>query len=260
MSNFAMSIDLFMTQPVYRVSPSATLPEVSEVIRRHRVSSMLVVDNASQPVGVVSRTDLLRQGRDSAGGRPEAKLLSLPHKAVSEVMTSPVTTVAMGTSVREAATLMVERHQHRVYVVNDGGEAQGVFSTKDVMTAVAGEKVKAPISRWMSSPIFTVRSDEPIALATERLEKAHVTGIVVVENGWPVGVFTQRESLLSADLERSTPVEEAMSPSLLCMHLETPTHRAAAQAAATTVRRVIATDGREMKGILTGLDFARAVL
>ncbi|MND08076.1 hypothetical protein D3C83_304660 [compost metagenome] len=49
-----------------------------------------------------------------------------------------------------------------------------------------------------------------------------------------------------------------MSPAMLCLALDTPLHRAAAQAAATTARRVIVTEKRQMVGILTGLDFARA--
>jgi hypothetical protein len=44
-----------------------------------------------------------------------------------------------------------------------------------------------------------------------RLEKAHVIGRVVVEDDWPVGLFTQREALDARDRERNTPVEEVMS-------------------------------------------------
>ena len=85
-------------------------------------------------------------------------------------------------------------------------------------------------------------------------------GIVVTENNWPVGVFTQVESLLAASLPRDTPVEEVLSPAMLCMGADTPLHRAAAQAAATRARRVIVTEGRDMVGIITGLDFARAAV
>jgi CBS domain-containing protein len=80
----------------------------------------------------------------------------------------------------------------------------------------------------------------------------------VVENDWPVGIFTQVEALESRDVPRNTPVEDVMSSRILALRPDTLLHRAAAQAAATRVRRVIVQDGDRLAGILTGLDFARA--
>ena len=53
--------------------------------------------------------------------------------------------------------------------------------------------------------------------------------------------------------------EEAMSYAMLCLQKDTPLHRAAAHAADTRARRVIVTDKRQTVGIMTGIDFARAV-
>jgi predicted transcriptional regulator len=259
MSNFAMSVELYMSSPVVAARPGDTLRHIQEKLQERRISSLPVVDADGMPIGVVSRTDLIRIGRMEAGRRPKSALLTLPDKKVEEVMSRNVGTVPAGSSVRDAAVQMVERRFHRVYVV-DGKRLVGVFTTKDVMLAISGERLRRPINAWMSKPVFTIRPEEPIALATERLELARVSGIVVVESQWPVGVFTQVESLVAASFPRDTPVENVMSAAMLCLHAGTMVHRAAAQAAATTVRRVIVTEQQEMVGILTGLDFARAVM
>ena len=258
MSNFSMSVELYMTTDVVCAHQGDTLPQIQKKLTENAISAVPVVDDDGAPIGVLSRTDLIRSGRVEAGRRPKSALLVLPDKRVEEVMTKTVVTVPSDATVRDAAAKMLKRRYHRTYVV-DGERLVGVFSTKEAMLAVAEARVKHPLSEYMSSPVFTVRAEEPIALATERLDKAHVTGLVVVENNWPVGVFTQRESLMSASLPRDTAVEDAMSPAMLCLQSDTAAHRAAAQAAATTVRRVIVTDKRDMVGILTGLDFARAV-
>jgi predicted transcriptional regulator len=252
-----MPVEIYMSAPVFTVKASEELPAVQERLRDHRVSSMVVVDDDSRPVGVISRTDLIRVGRVETGRRPKSALLVLPNKPVSAEMTSGVASVPLDAPIRQAGKLMIDKRVHRVFVA-DGERLVGVVSTKDVMVAISNEKVRKPVSEFMSSPVFTVRVEEPLSLATERLERAHVSGLVVVDNAWPVGVFTQEESLLSASLPRDTPLEDAMSPAMLCMDVETLVHRAAAQAAATRARRVICTHGRDMKGILTGLDFARA--
>jgi hypothetical protein len=51
-----------------------------------------------------------------------------------------------------------------------------------------------------------------------------------------------------------------MDAAMLALEVDTPLHRAAAQAEAMRVRRIIAVKGRRLEGILTGLDFARAAI
>ena len=49
-----------------------------------------------------------------------------------------------------------------------------------------------------------------------------------------------------------------MSAAMLALPVDTPLHRAAAQAADLNVRRIVAMSGGKMEGILSGIDFARA--
>ena len=80
---------------------------------------------------------------------------------------------------------------------------------------------------------------------------------VVAEDGWPVGVLAQSDALAAgADAD---PVDRYMDPALFCVDAALPLHRAAAQAVRMRARRVIACRHREMVGMLSGLDFARAV-
>ncbi len=246
-----------MSAPVHCVAPDDDLQLAQLRLSGLGISSLAVVDEESRPVGVISMTDLIHVGREQAISRAKAALLTLPDQPVSAQMTSEIVAVAPDDSIETAARCMLERQIHRIYVV-DAGKLTGVLSTRDVMLAIRDKRVNRPIEKWMSSPAFTIRAQEPISLATERLEKAHVSGLVVLDGEWPVGLFTQRESLESRSHTRDTPVEEVMSSAMLSLESATPIHRAAAQAAALRVRRVIATRGRKIEGILTGLDFVRA--
>ncbi len=189
LSNFQMPVNLYMSAPVHSVAPDDDLVEVQRQLQALSVSSLAVVEEDDRLVGVISRTDLIRIGRRQAGSRAKAALLTLPDKKVSRRMTQEVVTVGPDDAIAAAARRMVQGHFHRVFVV-DSGRLVGVLSTVDVMLAIRDKRVNRPISSLMSSPVFTIRHDEPIALATERLEKAHVTGLIVVEDDWPVGLFT----------------------------------------------------------------------
>ena len=173
-------------------------------------------------------------------------------------MTREVTTVTPDETVGAAASKMWKARVHRVVVVDEAGHPAGIFSTQDVMKAVRDKRLNHPLSGYMHAPVFTVRTTEPISLAAERLERAGVSGLAVVDEGWPVGVFTSEEALAWREQPRDTPVEEAMSAALLVLDEGVRMHRAAAQALEMNVRRILVTRGGTLAGILSGLDFARA--
>jgi CBS domain-containing protein len=257
MTHFAMPVERFMTKPVVTVPESARLSEADEILRRAHVSCLAVTGADGRPAGVISRTDLLHHGRVAARVRGRATLLALPDQSVGSIMKRDIVAVAPGDSVHAAAKAMIARRIHRVFVMADGALA-GVLSTKDVLVAIAEKRVTTPIAEVMSKPAFTIPVSAPLSLATDRLEKAHVSGLCVIdEDEWPVGTFTQAEALAARELPGETPLEEVMSYAMLCLDVRTPLHRAAAHAHETRARRVLAVESHRVKGVLTGLDFAR---
>lgn len=263
MSTFApmkdMLVSKFMSSPVRTIRDDAPLADAHRVLREYTLSSLAVLNASERLVGVISRSDLLRVGRLEEASR-RGHLLALPDKPVHAVMTAGAVTLGPDATVREAAEGLVSRHIHRVYVTQDGALV-GVFSTRDAMEAVRARGVSAPLSEFMSTPVMTVSVTDTVAVATDRLRDAHVAGLVVIdEEEAPVGVFTQVEALQCRDDEGSTPVEDRMSFATLCLPLRTSMSRAAANAAATRARRVIAVDRGRAWGVLTGIDFARALI
>lgn len=257
MSHFAIPVHLYMTTPVESVSPGTSLKEAHRRMRELNISSLAVTGEDGRLAGVLSRTDILREGRIQAGARPGAALLTVPEKTASELMTAQTLTVGPEDFLSQAADLMTRERAHRIFVV-EGDKPVGVVSTRDLLHAIRDKRVNKPISEFMSTPVFSVRHSEPLSLATDRLAKALVSGLVVVEGDLPVGLFTQIEALASRHMPAETRVEDAMSYAMLCLATDTPLHRAAAQAAALDVRRVVAMSGPRIEGILTGLDLARA--
>ena len=152
---------------------------------------------------------------------------------------------------------MLQRQVHRVFV-RSGRETVGVLSTRDVMQAVGDHRLTTSIEALMSRPIFSIAATESISLATERLEQARISGLVVVDGDWPVGLFTQLEALRARELPKETRVDDVMNSAFVCMPRDTPAFRAAEQAVALNVRRIIVSQHRDTVGIVSGLDFVRA--
>ena len=99
--------------------------------------SVLVVNAAGKPLGVVSGLDLMALCGDDG----------CEDVTVSQVM-HPALTIHMSASLREAADVMIEHHHHRLVVVDpDEPESMplGVLSSYDIITQMA-----RPGSVWQS--------------------------------------------------------------------------------------------------------------
>ena len=244
--------------PVLTVHPDMNVESVYALLEERGISAVPVVDGRRSAIGVISRTDLLRLGETRAGTGRRRILVELPKRSAAEVMHPGVVTVTSVTSVGAAAARMVRDRIHRVFVTDEGELAQ-VFGTREVMGALWEARVATPIAEVMSHKPFTIGVGAPLVQATQRLADAHVQGLVVVdEDDWPVGLFTQREALLARADDPHAPLEDRMSHALLCLDATTPLHRAAAQAAETRARRVLVVRQKRTLGVVSGLDFARA--
>ena len=242
-------VSSYMTRALERAALDTALAEVERRLAAHHISALPVVDERDVLAGVVSRFDLIHHARQ----RPDH-----PDATCADVMTRQPITVAPGASLGEAATRMLEHRIHRVFVV-DGERLVGVLTTTDLVRAASESTLTGTVDTIMSAPVVTVGVELPLAQAVEQLDRDHVSGLVVTENDWPVGVFAQEDALAAAGQPPSTPLGSVFDPSLVCVPRETAITSAAALAVRTGVRRIVVSHQRDFVGVVTGLDFARAV-
>lgn len=117
------------------VRADASLADAIELMDRHHVHGLPVVDHTGALVGVLSQTDLNR------ARTTEYLWSSWPGLSVRHLMTSPALTIHRSTPLIAAARKM-ERHQvHRLVVVEDGDDSNpiGVLSMTDLIHALALE-------------------------------------------------------------------------------------------------------------------------
>ena len=109
---------------------------------------------------------------------------------VSELMSSPVLTVGGETTVVEAARTLREKHVGSLVV---GEEiVDGIVTEADIVAAV-GEELdlgSTTVAEVMSEPVVTIRPDESVRVAGERMGHNGVKKLPVTEDGEPVGIVT----------------------------------------------------------------------
>jgi len=124
--------DLMALDPIV-VKATAPLAEAAELLDRHHISGLPVVDGGGSLVGVVSQTDLVR------ARSTEYLWSNWPGLAVRHLMTSPAVTVTRSTPLEVAAARMDRQHIHRLVVVADDDETLpiGILSMTDLVHAIA---------------------------------------------------------------------------------------------------------------------------
>ncbi len=126
-------------------------------------------------------------------------------RLVGDLMTSEPTVVRADAGLAEAARLMDRQAISGLPVVDDAGRLVGVISESDLLRARATEHMWANwhslrVKHLMTSPALTILPDQPLTIAARRMERHHVSRLVVVAPGderLPVGV------LAAADLVRA---------------------------------------------------------
>ena len=117
------------------VLADASLAVAIELMDRHHVHGLPVVDPTGALVGVLSQTDLNR------ARSTEYLWSSWPGLSVRHLMTSPAITIHRSTPLIVAARKMEQHQIHRLVVVEDGDDSTpiGVLSMTDLIHALALE-------------------------------------------------------------------------------------------------------------------------
>ena len=130
----AFKVKNAMTKAVVSVSEDATIDEVFELLLRHHVSGLPVVDSEERLVGVVSELDLLM-------------LLTNPESGmghVSDYLSGEVLTVEEDDPLAEVTELFLTHRFRRLPVVRDG-RLIGVISRRDVVRYIRDIRARVQI-------------------------------------------------------------------------------------------------------------------
>ena len=130
----AIVADHMATNPIL-IRADASLTDAAELMDRHHVHGVPVVDHAGVLVGVLSQSDLNR------ARSTEYLWVNWPGLAVRHLMTSPAITIHRSTPLIVAARKMEQHEIRRLVVVEDGDETTpiGVLSMTDLIHALANE-------------------------------------------------------------------------------------------------------------------------
>jgi CBS domain-containing protein len=153
-----MIVSDVMTRRVISVAPDETVRHAVDLMLRHGISGLFVVDAKGTLAGVVTEGDLLR--RDELGterhrpwwlrvlvspGRQALDFTRAHGRKVSDIMTPEVICVGTGTPLEDVVQTMEKQRIKRV-AVTENGHMVGVVARSDLLRALLShERDKQPV-------------------------------------------------------------------------------------------------------------------
>ncbi|MBI4685854.1 MAG: CBS domain-containing protein [Nitrospirae bacterium] len=140
-----------MTTDVTTVKPSTTVEELANLLIKHKISGVPVVNDSGDLVGIVTENDLISQSKRlhiptvmrlfdaymllERPDKIEHEIKKMAATTVDEICTKKIITVTEDTPVEEIATIMSEKKVHLIPVV-DGKKICGIIGKMDLIKGI----------------------------------------------------------------------------------------------------------------------------
>lgn len=123
------------TDRVVSVTPETSIADVTQVLSKHRIGSVVVSNNGDTAQGILSERDIVRAMATHGA--------DIVHDPASKHMTSKLVTCALGATADQVLKTMTDKRFRHMPVVEDG-KLMGIVTIGDVvkarMTELAMEK------------------------------------------------------------------------------------------------------------------------
>ena len=181
------SLDQVIRNPI-TVTQNMTLLEAREVLLKHHVGRLPVLDSNKKPVGIITEKDFVR-AIYKLGGRPIGKIL------VKDFMSKNLITVKRTDTIYDCANLM-KTHRISSILVLDGTNLAGIVTKTDLASVFLTQSVgPLKVSEIMTPKVVTVMPADSLLMVENLLVKYRISRIVVERNKKPVGIITNRDFL-----------------------------------------------------------------
>ena len=169
------------------VKPDTTLLEAREVLLRHNLKRLVVVDIKNKPVGIITEKDIAKTIY-ALGDKP------IKSVKVSGFMSKKLIVVNDNDTIYDCAKLMKKNHISSIIVLGKNGIFEGLVTKTDLASIFLTHAV-APlkISKIMTRKVITAMPGDSLLYVESLLIHNRIARVVVQRNRIPVGIITFRD-------------------------------------------------------------------
>lgn len=123
-----MNIEKLMIRNVITLQGDATVHEAVQLLNKHKIGCLIILNNNGQIAGIITERDLLERVLEQCKNPKQTK--------VSEIMTRKVITASPNTDIIEATRLMFKLKVKKL-PITDGNKLVGIVTLTDIARATS---------------------------------------------------------------------------------------------------------------------------
>lgn len=182
-----MKVEEVMNDEVILIGENEQVNHARNLMLKHGLSRVIVVDRDDNPIGIVTERDLTRKLR---GNGPAWKRRPIDTIAIRRVMSNGLVTIDADSDLRDAVETMLRNKISSVPVVDEEGLA-GIITKTDLMKFYASKfQNRWKVSDLMTKDVVTVNENHTITHVINVMEENNIDGVVVMFDGEIAGIIT----------------------------------------------------------------------
>ena len=182
-----MKIKDIMSAPVFVVSPDENVARARNLMLRHKIGRLVIVEN-NKPIGMVTKKDIVKRLNQA---EPQWRRRPIDDIPVRKVMTESLITIFPDATPRQLAELMTENNIGGLPVVNNKDEVIGIATKWDLIKYFSKLDLDMRVKDLQIDPALTVHRHHTISHIIHELQANSADRAIVLEdNDMPVGIIT----------------------------------------------------------------------
>ena len=182
-----MNVEDIMNDELIVMQENELVSHARNLMIKHGLSRIVIVDSEEKPVGIVTEKDLSRKMR---GNGPDWKRRPIDKILIGRVMTENLITARSNENIRKVVELMLQNGISSIPVVDDEGLA-GIVTKTDLLNYYQDKyQGKWKVAELMSKDVITVNENHSIAHVIGVMEENKISKVVVIRDNQPVGIIT----------------------------------------------------------------------
>lgn len=197
-----MRVSEYMSSPVITVRMTDNLAYVRNLMLKHGISRVVIVNEFLKPISIITKRDVIRIviSKEWRGMPLESIYVSDVKGPMELKLATPRMTVT------RAAKMMIRNLISGLPVVSpSSGDLVGIITKTDLLEAyVDGYSGAYKVGDLMTKNPITVKRTHTLFRVQELLARYNISRVVVVDNDRPVGVITETDVVFSKQAKPSS--------------------------------------------------------
>ena len=169
------------------ISPNASILDAREILLRHNLKRLVVIDSKKCPIGIITEKDIAKTIY-ALGDKP------IKSVKVSGLMSKKLITVKKTDSIYDCAKLMKKNRIGSIIVLGKNGILEGLITKTDLASIFLTHAISPlKVSKIMTRNVITAMPGDSLLYVESLLIHNRISRIVIQRNRIPVGIITYRD-------------------------------------------------------------------